>query len=137
MVSFGNGNVAKQAQRPGQRRARIGQRLQHRAEVFELLDQILLGLVDRVGGQRAELAELIERVGEVLALVVEHGQRVGNGLQRLVDDRFLRGELADQTVQALGGGDDVAGLVVEVARRTCRAARSGCAGRPRGRRTRC
>ena len=76
-------------------------------------------------------------VGQVGPLVVEHGQRVGDGLQRLVDDRFLVGELADQVVEAVGGGDDVAGLVVEVARRTCRIGRSGCAGLSRGRRTRC
>ena len=39
----------------------------------------------------------------------------GMRLERLIDDRLLVGELTDQVVQAVGCGDDVAFLVVEVA----------------------
>jgi len=35
-------------------------------------------LVDRIGGQRTELAERIKRVGQVSALIGEHSQRVWN-----------------------------------------------------------
>ena len=71
-------------------------------------------MVDGVGDQGAELAELIGRVGKVVPLLVEHRQRVGDGLERPIHDGLLLGELPDQAVQALGGRDDVAGLVVEV-----------------------
>src|SRR3984885_6568905 len=53
----------------GQRRPSIRQRLQHRAQVLELFDQILLGLIDRVSGKRAESAQVTERIGERVPLV--------------------------------------------------------------------
>ena len=61
------------------------------------------------------LPSCAERLGQVVPLVFQHGQRIRDGLQGLVDHRLLVGELADQVVQAVGGGDDVVFLVVEVA----------------------
>src|SRR5262245_27251555 len=59
---FGERERGQEAQRTRQRRTRVGKRFQYRPNVFELLDQRFLGLVDRVGGQRAELAELRKRL---------------------------------------------------------------------------
>ena len=55
-----------------------------------------------------------DRVGDVLALVVEYGESIGDGVERLVDDRLLRSDLADEVVEAVGCGNDVAFLIVEV-----------------------
>src|SRR5947209_14869850 len=52
----------EKVQRAGERRPRIGQRLQDRTKVLEFLGQVGLDLVDRVGEQRAELAQLAKRV---------------------------------------------------------------------------
>ena len=80
------------------------------------LTRCVLGLVDRVGGQRAEFAELVERRRTRLSRwSLSTVSASGMVVQRLVDHRLLVGELADQVVEAVGGGDDVAGLVVDVA----------------------
>ena len=78
------------------------------------LTKLSLVWLHRIGGQGAELAQRVERIGHVLALVLEHGQHVGDGLKCLVQHRFLVRDLTDQVVQALGGGDDVVDLVVDV-----------------------
>ena len=46
--------------------------------------------------------------------MVEHRERVGDGDQGPIQHGLLRGQLSDQLVQAVGGRDDVTGLVVEV-----------------------
>lgn len=118
-VSFGNGNVAsrdsgQQGQRSGQRRTGIGQRLQHRSELPQFGDQVRGGLVDRVDGQGAELAQLLGSLDERVPLIGQHRERVGDGGQGPIEDGLLVGELADEAVEAVGGRDDVTGLVVEV-----------------------
>ena len=57
----------------------------------------------------------MDRLREVIPFFAEHRQRVRNGFQSLVQNGFLVGKLADQTVQALSGREDVALLIVEVA----------------------
>ena len=114
-VLFGPRKGGQKAQRARQRRTGVGKRIQHRADVFELANQGVFGLVGRVGGQGAEFTEPVEGFGEVVALVLEHRQRVGDGVQRLVEHRLLGGELAGEAIDALGGGDDVVLLFVDVA----------------------
>jgi hypothetical protein len=46
-------------------------------------------------------------------LIVEDRQGLGQRVQRAVDHRFLRRELAGQLVDAVGGRDDVVGLLVD------------------------
>src|SRR5271155_1740030 len=47
---FGERESGKEIQGARQRRTRVGQRLQNRSEILEFLDEVLLGLVDGVGG---------------------------------------------------------------------------------------
>src|SRR5215217_791250 len=50
------GKGGKQAQGSRQAGAGVGQRLQHRSDLVQLLHQVVGGLIDRVDRQRAELA---------------------------------------------------------------------------------
>ena len=79
------------AERPRQARAGVGERLQDRSGFPQYLDHVLLGLVDGVGDQGAEFAELIGRVDKVVPLLVEHRQRIGDGLERPIHDGLLLG----------------------------------------------
>src|SRR5262249_49347390 len=78
------------------------------------LGHVLFGFVGGVGEQGPELAEPVGRIDEVFPLLVEHCQRVGDRLERPIDDGLLRGQLPDQAVQTLRGRDDISGLVVEI-----------------------
>lgn len=112
-VSFGNGNVASR----DSDRVSAGPELasdSNRSELPQFGDQVRGGLVDRVDGQGAELAQLLGSLDERVPLIGQHRERVGDGGQGPIEDGLLVGELADEAVEAVGGRDDVTGLVVEV-----------------------
>ena len=97
----------------GEGRARVGQFAQHRRHVPQVRDERFLGLVDGVGGDGAELAQRVDGVRDLVARIRQHGQRLSNRGQRLVDGRVVRRDLADEGVEILGGRDDVVGLAVQ------------------------
>jgi hypothetical protein len=79
--------------------------LQHWPKAFEPLDEVVLGVVGRVGGQRTKLAELVERVSQVVALIPQRRKGIWKRLEGFIDHRFLFGDLTDEIVEALGGAD--------------------------------
>ncbi len=100
----------EEVQATGQRGPGIGQLAQRRREVAEVVDERFLGLLDRGGGDGAELAHLVDRVDQRLPGVGQDSQRLRDRRERLVDHRVLVRHLADQRVETVDGRDDVVRL---------------------------
>ena len=64
--------------------------------------------------QRTELAELVDSIDQRVTLTVDHASASGM-VSSAFRRGFLRSELTDQPIEAVGGRNDVPGLIVDVA----------------------
>src|SRR6201999_522100 len=83
-------------------------------EVAEVVGERFFGLIDRRGGDGAELAYGNDRVGQFLSRIGEHGQRLRDRGKRLINGLIFRRDLSGQRVETFGGRDDVVGLSVQL-----------------------
>lgn len=85
----------------------VGEHPQHRLQILEIGDQIVVDIGDDTVENTAERPERTQCLGDVRTLLYQHIEGRRNLLQRTVEDIALCGERARQPIETTDGVDDV------------------------------
>ncbi len=126
-----------QVQARGQLVAGVAELVEHRSEVAQRAQDVVLARPDHPGADHAEPVERRQHVDQLVVLVGQHVDRRADGVERRGDRLALGVERGGQVVHRLQGADDVAPSGRRGRRRRSRGCPAGCAGGWSARSSRC